>query len=100
MALGRRVSPPGNLEKYLDVSSALLNVAILFPSASFLNDLFGDSQGLLLTVLTFCGRIPGELELEILGPDPSLNCMLYHDSDYCVHSFESDRLVRALVRNG
>lgn len=51
-------------------------------------------------MLTFCGRIPGELELEILGPDPSLNRMLYHDSDYCIHSFESDRLVRALVRNG
>lgn len=53
-------------------------------------------------MLTFCGRIPGELELEleILGPDSSLNSMLCHDSDYCVHSSESDRLVRALVRNG
>lgn len=47
-------------------------------------------------MLTFCGRIPGELELEILGPDSSLNSMLCHDSDYCVHSFESDRLVRAV----
>lgn len=43
MALRRRVSPPRNLEKHVDVSSALLNVAILFSSASFLNDLFGDS---------------------------------------------------------
>lgn len=46
--------------------------------------------------MAFCGKVFGELEFKILGSHPKPNTGLYCNSDFLVHSFESDCLCQSI----